>query len=100
MAKKKELFLESLVRPSAIKQARIKIPAPASKESFNMTFVQDVGNKTQPDGAPAATPGPDRTSPEKKCVLKITKGQNQDYKAFVKTAFKTPKMLRNNSTPF
>ena len=89
------------MRPSAIKQARIKIPAPGAKESFNMTFVQDVGGNKSVGGSdrtPAATPGPDRSSPEKKCVLKITKGTNQitesDYKTFVKTVFKTPKMFR------
>ena len=51
---------ESLVRPSSIKQQKIRIPASQDKQ-INMTFVQDV------------TDGQSEGKSDKKCVLKITK---------------------------
>ena len=68
---------ESLVRPSSIKQNRIKIPA--SKEGYNMTFVQDVGSKSEPTD----------DQPPKKCVIKVTKARNQpSYNEFKHNFFK------------
>ena len=76
---------ESLVRPSTIKQGRIKIPA--NKESFNMTFVQDVSSKPS-ESASSSSTSTAAAQAEKKCVLKITKETNQNqYRAFVNTFF-------------
>jgi len=75
---------ESLVRPSSIKQQRIKIPPPASTSSsdkqISMTFVHDINDAS--GNSDNGSSGKD----DRKCVLKITKDKQTGAPVIVPNA--------------